>query len=394
MSKSRLADGSEDTLDEIRKKHEQAGNSVYFGFTQKQALNQIMQARGHLVVLLSPDRYRRDAERQFLERYCGAKSFEGIVDCTEHYSQLTTFERIFLSELELNIARSYEVEEFSLSAGRLTEDIPIFLRENKGIQPPEIIVDVRHQEISKLEEIGYTPLLYSLASKFCREYLGASLKKWSPRFFGDGALNVELLSRRRSDLWILAKDDIGELHRGGEREVVTTSDIQMVDVGQGQDQIEPPHSNPKPRLLRIVDTEGKMRVSGYYIRVKDSAYLAYGDLFQSCENLGLVWAGNKLTFVASDGISAAFQYEIRLDELVVASQNGQMRTDGARELRRPLQEIFEGIYFPIPTVLESFLIPRGEEEIRLELFCDWIDMRTASQWLPKELVENLREPLD
>ena len=86
--------------------------------------------------------------------------------------------------------------------------------------------------------------------------------------------------------------------------------------------------------------------------------------------------------MASDTVSAAFRYEIRLDELVVVAENGDKRAEGAIELLRPFQE-FDGIYFPIPSSLEPFLVPAGDEEIRLELDCDWIDMRTAMHWLPR-----------
>ena len=380
----RLADGSESTLGDIRKRAEQGDVGVFFGVAQKQALNQIMQARGHLVVLLSSDRNRRNAERQYLEQYCSAKPFDGIIDCLEHYQELTRFEKVFLSELELNISRSYEVARFHLVPGKLTEDIPVFLREHGGGQTLDIFVDVRHPEITKLESLGYTNILYSLISTFCREYLGPSLKKWSPRFFGDGSLNLELLSKRRSELWILVKDDIGEILKGGQRHVVTRSDIQMVNVGGGQGQPEPPPQRPNPRILRIVDENGATGLAGYYIRVPDTAFRAYGDLLQSCESRGLVWAGNKITYIASDTVSAAFQYEIRLDELVAAKVNGDKRAEGAIELDRPLQEIFAGIYFPIPPSLEPFLVPAGDQEIRLELHCDWIDMRSARHWLPKE----------
>ena len=85
-------------------------------------------------------------------------------------------------------------------------------------------------------------------------------------------------------------------------------------------------------------------------------------------------------FVASDGVSAQFQYEIRLDEIVATKVDGVMRAEGALELQRPLQEMFGGLYFPIPDVLESFLVPRGGDEIRLELHCEWIDMRTGKLW--------------
>ena len=165
--------------------------------------------------------------------------------------------------------------------------------------------------------------------------------------------------------------------------VMTRSDIQRVDVSGGEGEAEPPSQKPNPWLLHIIDATGTTNLAGYYIRVPDTAFRAYGDLLQSCESRGLVWHGDKITFMASDTVSAAFRYEIRLDELVVVAENGDKRAEGAIELLGPLQEIFDGIYFPIPSSLEPFLVPAGDEEIRLELDCDWIDTRTAMHWLPR-----------
>ena len=382
-----LADGSESLLGDIRRKAEQGGVGVFFGVAQKQALNQIMQARGHLVVLLSSERHRRDAESQYLQQYCSAKAFDGMIDCAEHYEALSRFERIFLSELELDISKSYEVKNFHLIPGKLTEDIPVFVKEHGGSQSVDIFVDVRHQEIAKLEVLGYTQILYSLIATFCREYLGPSLKKWSPRFFGDGALNLELLAKRRSELWILLKDDIGVVRKGGQRQVVTRSDVRVVNVGGGQSQPEPqpqPQPGKPPRIIHIIDEQGTTELGGFYIRLLDTAFSAYGDLLPECDSRGVVWAGNKIMYVASDAVSAAFQYEIRLDEVVAAELNGMTRAEGAIQLERPLQEMYAGIYFPIPAPLEPFLVPRGDAEIRLDLHCDWFDMRTAKHWTPKE----------
>ncbi len=384
--KVHLADGSESSLGDIRRRAEMGGVGVFFGVSQKQALNQIMHARGHLVVLLSSDGHRRDAERRYLEQYCAAKPFDGMIDCAENYKELSRFERVFLSELELNISKAYEVRNFRLIPGKLTEDIPVFVKEHGGNQPIDIFVDVRHPEIAKLEDLGYTQILYSLIATFCREYLGPSLKKWSPRFFGDGALNLELLAKRRSELWILLKDDIGMVRKGGQRQVVTRSDVQIVNVGGGQRQPEPQPGKPLPRILHIIDEQGTTGLGGFYLRLLDTAFSAYGDLLPECESRGVVWAGNKILYVASDAVSAAFQYEIRLDEVVAADINGAIRAEGAIQLEQPFQEIYEGIYFPIPAPLEPFLVPRGEAEIRLELHCDWIDMRTAKHWAPKELL--------
>ena len=165
---------------------------------------------------------------------------------------------------------------------------------------------------------------------------------------------------------------------------MTRADVQEVKVGGGQSNPEPAPQKPNPRLLHIVDEVGTTGLSGYYIRLPETAFKAYGDLLPACENRGLVWAGNKITYVASDAVSAAFQYEIWLDELVVIESNGNKHAEGAIELHKSLQNIFDGIYFPIPAPLEHFLVPAGDQKIRLELYCAWIDMATSKHWLPPE----------
>ncbi|GFH63352.1 MAG: hypothetical protein ZNDK_1123 [Candidatus Desulfovibrio kirbyi] len=392
-----LADGSDSTLANIKRRSEAGGASVFFGSAQKQALNQIMQTRGHIVVIPSGDSNRRSAEQQYLQQYCSAKQLDGMIDIIEPYAELTRFHKLFLSELESNISKSYEVHSVNFLLGKLTEDIPIFVREHGKEKALDILVDVKHPEIAKLESLGFTSIFYSLVSTFCHEYLGPSLKKWSPRFFGNGALNLELLSKRRSELWILVKDDIGVVHKGGQKQVVTRSDIHVVDVRPAPDHdtsAQPVSAHPsqpkaKPRILKLVDDVGATSIGGYYIRMPDSAFNAYGDLLPDCESRGVVWAGNKIEYVVSDAISAAFKYEIRLDQVVVATTNGgEARAEGAIPFDRPLQQMFEGLYFPIPSPLEPFLVPDTNSEIRLELFTDWFDTRTAKRWTSKEDGDN------
>ena len=374
----RLADGTEATLGSVRRRANSGRVTVFFGTTQNQVLSQVMQAQGHIVVQLASDRHRRAAERSYLEQYCEGKPFDGVVDCAEVYSNLTTFERVFLSEVEQNIARCYEVKKFELIAGRLTEDIPSFVRERHGQGTIDVFVDVRHGEVTKLKELGLNALVYSLISIFCREYIGPALKKWSPRFFGDGALNLELFAKRRSELWVLVKDDIGVVRKGGQRQVVTRQDVAVINVNDRGEEQE--GTKVAPRLLLIVDEDHRTTASGHYIRLPDWAFDAYGDLVLDCDSRGVVWAGNRIMFVASDGVSAQFQYDIRLDEIVAADVHGVRRVEGALELERPVQLLFGGLYFPIPDVLDRFLVPAGSEEIRLDLHCEWIDMRTRRLW--------------
>ena len=386
----RLADGSEESLGSIRVRA-RGGVSVFFGRAQKQALNQIMQARGHIVVVLSAQHYRQQAERQYLETFCQAKPFDGVIACQEHYSDLSRFEKVFLSELEFNISKSYEVTDFRLIPGKLTEDVPVYVRETKGSQPPSIYVDVRHPEIGKLEALGYGQLLYSLIGTFCREYLGHALKKWSPRFFGDGALNLELLAKRRSEFWLLVKDDIGVVSKGGRRHVVTRSDVQILTVGEGNEQAASgPEGSATPRILRVVEEQTNTGVGGYYFRLPDNAFAAYGDLIQECDGRGVHWGGNKIIYVAYDTVSATFQYEILLDEIVVTDVDGVVRGEGAATLSRPLQEMYGGLYFPIPALLRHYLVPQGDAEIRVQLTCEWFDIRTAKHWRPREVPSETR----
>ena len=374
----RLADGTQVTLGRIRQRASAGRVSVFFGTARSQTLSQVMMAQGHVVVQLSADRYRQRAEQSYLQQYCGAKALDGVVECVEVYEELTMFERLFLSEGERNIMRSYEIKDFSLVAGKLTEDIPTFVKEGSGRGPIEIIVDVRHGEVEKLEKLGLNDLLYSLISIFCREYIGPALKKWSPRFFGDGALNLELFAKRRSEIWVLVKDDIGELRRGGQREVVTHQDVAVINVANQDD--SDMDAQASHRLLRIVDEDDRTNLSGYYIKLPGWAFDAYGDLVPECDSHGAVWTGNRVTFVASDGVSAQFQYDIRLDEIVGVQTDGVIRAEGALDLERRPQLLFGGLYFPIPGELTPFLVPAGSEEIRLDLHCEWVDMRTRQLW--------------
>lgn len=377
----RLVDGTELTLGTIRRRAIEGGVSVFFGTARNEALSKVLQAQGHIVVQLSADRYRQAAERRYLEQYCGGKAFDGVVDCVEVYENLTLFERVFLSETERNIVRAYEVRDFVLVAGRLTEDIPAFVKEGRRRGPVEVIVDVRHAEVTKLEALGLNPLVYSLMAMFCSHYVGPALKKWSPRFFGDGSLNLESFAKRLSDLWVLVKDDIGVVRKGGQRQVVTQQDVVVIDVAN-QDATQMDAGTPY-RLLLIVDEDARTNLSGYYIRLPDWAFDAFGDLVLACDTRGVVWVGNRITFVASDGVSAQFQYDIRLDEMVAVDVDGTMRAEGALELTRPPQPLFDGLYLPIPVELTRYLVPSGTGEIRLDLHCEWVDMRTRQLWEAK-----------
>jgi molecular chaperone HtpG len=382
-----LADASETRLEGVKRKAE--GNiQIYFATSKNRALSQLLQTRGHVVVQLPSDHDKQIAIRDYLVTYCGAEPFDGRIECAEQYNALSLFERAFLSELEQTIKGSYDVMDVSIIAGRLTEDVPVFAA-GATSNKLTVYVDVRHSEVQKLEQLGISGIFYSMVSAFIREYLGSVLRSRSPKFFGSGAVNLDFLAKRKSELWVLATGDVEVVQRGTQREVVTQSDVHVIHVGGGgagtaSGGAVPADQQPQegriPKLVRIEGVEEFVTLTGYYLRVPRTAADAYGDVIQQCEGRGAVWAGNKIMLIASDLISTAFQFEVRLDELITTEGAGGPVASGAVELPQPLQSLFDGLYFPIPAELEPFLVPSGDREIRIEVRCDWIDFTSARAW--------------
>ena len=389
-----LADGSEMQLHDVRRKAD--GNiQVYFATSKNKALSQLLQTRGHLVVQLPSDHEKQAAIREYLSSYCGAESFDGRIECTERYEPMSTFERVFMSELEITIKESYDVTDLSLVPGRLTEDVPVFAMGSTSSKLT-VYVDVRHPEITKLEKLGLGGVFYSLVAAFAREYLGTILRSRSPKFFGSGAVNLDFLAKRKSELWILATGDVEVVHRGTQREVVTQSDVHVIRVGGGgggpgavaigstegvPDDQQPPDGK-LPKLVRIDGIDEFATLSGYYLRIPKTAASVYGEVIQQCEGRGAVWAGNKIMLIASDLVSTAFQFEVRLDELITTGGSDGPVAGGAIELDQAIQSLFDGLYFPIPSELEPFLVPADGREVRIEVRCDWIDFTSARAWEP------------
>jgi hypothetical protein len=378
-----LADGSEARLDDLRRRAE-GQVRVFYATSKNRMLSQLLQTRGHAVVQLPGDRDKQIAVREYLTSYCGAESFDGRIECVEKYEQLTLFEKAFLSELEQTILSGYDVVAAHVIAGRLSEDVPVYAPDSTASELT-IYVDVRHSEISKLEKLGISPLFMSMVAAFCREYLGPTLRGQSPKFFGSGAVNLDWLAKRRSELWVLLTDDIEVLTQGTQRQIVRASDVQVVHAGgagpagSAEGEVEGAPGR-EAKLVRIEGTEEFAHLFGYYLRIPNSASIAYGDVIQQCESRGATWGGNKITLVASDGISTAFQFEIRLDRIISTGSGNGPVASGADVLDRPLQALFGGLYFPIPKLLEAFLVPSGGQEIRIEVRCDWIDFTSARAW--------------
>ena len=304
-------------LDEL-KARVRDGSQLYFGTSGNAALTNVLQSRGHIVVFLPSDNHKAAAIRDFLSSV-GATDLTGQVEFVEQYTDkdLNRFEKAFLAELSETISYVYQVDKVILMPGSLTEDIPIYIANptSRGATPLHIYVDVRHEDVRKLAQLGITSLFRSMVSAFCREYLGLALRSRSPKFFGSGAVNLDWLAKHRSETWVLLTDDIAVVNRAVRRQTVTAQDVRVVTAtpGLGPVQTGSNDEGTEPKLVKIVGAGEDFRgLDGYYLRIPNSASQAYGDVIIASDDHGAVWMGNKILLLASDGLSSAFQFEVRL----------------------------------------------------------------------------------
>ena len=384
----KTADGNSLTLVEIG---EQArnGSKIYFATSYNPTLSHVLHSRGDIVVELPSDRHKAVAIQDYLSSI-GATHLAGHVECKEQYTDLSRFEKAFLGELSETIADGYQVRDVTLIPGCLTEDIPALVTNTASTvgKPVHVYIDTRHTEVQKLVRLGMTTLFGSMVSAFCREYLGPTLRSRSPKFFGSGAVNLDWLVEHQSEAWILLTGDIAVVSRSARPQVVTASDIQVISTSpdDGAQSPDAGNSGVEPKLVKIDGGEDFGELNGYYLRVPNGASSAFGDLIVDCDDRGAIWMGNRISLVASDAISTAFHFDIQLDRLLVTMGTGLL-SHGAVELTRPIQQIFEGLYFPIPSDLEEYLVPVGDQEVHIKVQCDLVDFAGSRGWAAREETE-------
>ena len=179
--------------------------------------------------------------------------------------------------------------------------------------------------------------------------------------------------------------DIAVVNRAPRPQVVTVSDIQVVTTSpdDGEQFPDAGNTSAEPKLVKIEGGQDFGELDGYYLRVPNGASAAFGDLIVDCDDRGAVWMGNKISLVASDAISTAFHFDIQLDRLLVTTGSGLL-SHGAVELNRPIQQIFGGLYFPVPDELEEYLVPVGNQEIHIRVQCDLVDFAGSRGWEARE----------
>ena len=373
------------TLNEIKTQAHQ-GSQIYFTTSYNPTLTNILHARGHIVVQLPSDRHKAAAIQDYLSSI-GATHLAGHVECKEEYTDLSRFEKAFLGELSETIADGYHVRDVKLTPGCLTEDIPALLTNaaSRAGTPIHVYIDTRHPEVLKLGRLGMTSLFRSMVSAFCREYLGPTLRSRSPKFFGNGAVNLDWLVEHQSEAWILLTGDIAVVNRTARPQVVTAADIQVITISpeEGAQSPDARDVRAEPKLVKIEGGEDFGEHDGYYLRIPNGATSAFGDLIVDCDDRGAIWMGNRISFVASDAISTAFHFDIQLGRLLVTTGTGLL-SHGAVELDRRIQQLFEGLYFPVPSELEEYLIPVGDQEIHIKVQCDLVDFAGLRGWEARE----------
>jgi hypothetical protein len=289
-----------------------------------------------------------------------------------------------------------------LSAGKLTLDAPIYWTNKKEAGATLVLVDTRHGEFQKLRPLGFSPLFWSMIEAFCREYLGDTLKRQSPKFFGSGAVNLEAYSKSHAELWELLSTDI-EVSRIQNTEeskpvkpravridVVRAADVQRITISTtdgvtATPEVQAPSSaagEPKraPKLLHIVDETDSTGLQGYYLRISESATAAFGDLIRTFPSFGIVWFANCITWQASNLDSTAFLFDIVLDRLIRSDAPDDL-AHGALDLVTSKIQAYSGqLYFHIPSAIQRYLVPTIDSPVKIEVTNELVDLGKPRAW--------------
>ena len=393
------------SLGEIRDLSEEGQRVLYSVARGQSAAAEVLQARGNIIVsLTSNNPQRRKAEISYLSQFCKATEFDNFIECLEPYDDLDSFEKGVLAELDMAIRKLFKPGPYFFIAGKLTLDVPIFWTNKKEKGSTLGYVDTRHGEFQKLRPLGYTSLLWSMIEAFCREYLGDTLKRQSPKFFGSGAIDLDTFSKSHVDLWELVSTDIAEsliidpdkkissTKHPARIEIVHIGDVAHVTISKDQGvneqtQNQQPSNSIQsaeslPKLLHINDETGVTGLTGYYLRIPVSATLAFGELIRTFPSFAVVWFANRVTWSGSDMNSTAFVFDVTLDRMI--SANGTL-AQGAMELGTSKVQMYrEQIYFFIPQNIQDYLVPTNSgPSIKIEIRHELIDLTGSRSWTAK-----------
>jgi len=393
------------TLLDLRALSDQ-GRRIFFTHSgQVSSAAEVLQARGHVIIITSSDHSRKSVEIQYLQTYCKAEEFDNLIECLEPYTNLDSFERAILAELELAIRKLFSPPAFRFTPGKLTLDAPIYWTNKTETGAIVVLVDTRHGEFLKLKPLGYSSLFWSMIEAFCREYLGDTLKRQSPKFFGSGAIDLDAYSKSHAELWeLLATDiEISRIHapdgnppaaaaqRVARIEIVRSSDVEHITIASESgvttrsEQLTagggvPATPSRPPKLLHIVDETRTTGLEGFYLRIPESATAAFGEILRTFPAFVVVWFANRITWQGSDLESTAFLYDIVLDRLIGTSIPAEV-AHGALELGpNKIHTYRDQIYFYIPTQIATYLVPTQNETIKVELKHELIDLGKPRSW--------------
>ena len=310
------------TLLELRGLSDQ-GRRIFFthsGLVSSAA--EVLQARGHVIIITSSDHGRKSVEIKYLQTYCKAEEFDNLIECLEPYTDLNSFERAILAELDLAIRKLFNPPAFRFTSGKLTLDVPIYWTSKTEAGAIVVLVDTRHGEFMKLKPLGYSSLFWSMIEAFCREYLGDTLKRQSPKFFGSGAIDLDAYSKSHAELWELLATDIeisriqapdgnppaAATQRIARIEIVRSGDVEHITIASESGVTSSSTTNEDasatlgrpPKLLHIVDETRATGLEGFYLRIPESATAAFGELIRTFPAFVVVWFANRITWQGSD----------------------------------------------------------------------------------------------
>ncbi|HEX8495294.1 MAG TPA: ATP-binding protein [Pyrinomonadaceae bacterium] len=344
-----LIDSSRTTLEDLKLKSKEEGQSIYYSSGDTNSQARAFQAAGSIVVTTADlDPETRWSVEKFLVEFCEAQAVPEVYIKKQFYPHELKKDSAFVLEVIQQHLKAKGCRQIEAYACQLEprDSMPFLMDEERR----KLYVNLSHNLIMKLTSFTDSVHLDAIIDNLLLEKLGSSISRLRMRLFDP--------------------DGYGFAYFGAEdiRYDVLIDTIEKVEIVST---VSSPWDPGNSSLLLI---EGKEfpDLNGYYLRLPGPISKAYGERLDAETTIEVVWYVNIITYIIYHERNHVLQINVTLEKAVKSLDSsdiaGHIRFDrhvytyvkGKGKAREKIH------YVPLPVSLQANVIPRSiPKKVRL-----------------------------
>jgi len=382
-------------LGEMRERGQQGGLSYYAG--SDVAIITAMASEDSPLVVLASNSPRRQLERTYLERFCGAHELtdDAKVLSRKSITNWSLAEQSIVFRITSILASDYFLTA-NVDLGSLSHGLPVLVSRRA---PVELVLDPfgsTFNLIVELHDSDYA-MFGGMVKDFVRNVIFPRVSDLVPSSTREGAEAFLKSIRRTRDVFEYEAEDLesiwekvlkGELSmdEAARRSVSSAGQrVQVFDAAGTRNVAEvvpdlgpmdpEDELGPAPPILRgetdsdaklLTVADGDPAIQGYrcFIALSDRAREERGEFFLQPHSTSVVWGGQKVLFVFEHHSGQfGLYYDLQAAHVVSPESGGGPYATATIVLRNK-------VFIPVPAELADVFIPTGGERKRFEVRSD------------------------